>query len=287
MFFYHIFNPKHFITAFVALAALPTSHSSSVFSLALETSASPCTHFTLNNWKEAIGLLGKGLEFGDDAQMWIYMHHGAADINDSPEFEVSHVSLLFSQLSLRTMHPFNLDSLSTTTATTNSFSQNAFGRLQMQDPNLSCATVNCAVDPVLCNSWLASPPTVMHISQEFHTPLLAPRAEWRRIFLADSNSSATDIETLYRDQRWRDNAVWDGFLHPHTGALGKYGGGQAWGVFKFWFDKIPRWFLGIVATVLIKRFLQVQRLLIPLEACEDNQWGMGLTIPQIQTQCLR
>ncbi|KFY33185.1 hypothetical protein V495_08351 [Pseudogymnoascus sp. VKM F-4514 (FW-929)] len=234
MLFYHLFNPNYFRTAFVALAALPTPHSSSVSSLALETSASPCTHFTLSNWKEAIGLPGKSLEFGDDAQMWIYMHHDGADINDSPEFE------------------------------------NAFGRLQMQDPNLSCGTVNCAVDPVLCNSWLASPPTVMHISHEFHTPLVAPRAEWRRIFLADSNSSATDMESLYRDQRWRDNAVWDGFLHPYTGALGKYGGGQAWGVFKFWLDKVPRWFLGIVATLMIKRFLQVQPLLFPLEASKLN-----------------
>ncbi|KFY09501.1 hypothetical protein V491_08129 [Pseudogymnoascus sp. VKM F-3775] len=189
------------------------------FSSASETSASPCAHFTLDNWKEAIRLPGEGLEFGNDAQMWIYMHHGGEDINDSPEFE------------------------------------NAFSRLQVQDPNLSCATINCAVDPVLCNSWLASPPTVMHISHEFHTPLLAPRVEWRRIFVTNLNSSAIDMESSYRDQSWRGNEIWDGFLHPYTGALGKYGGGKAWGIFKFWFDKVPRWLLGLVATFMIKRFL--------------------------------
>lgn len=99
----------------------------------------------------------------------------------------------------------------------------------------------------------------MHISHEFHAPFLAPRVEWRRIPVKDlnssANSSATDIASLYRDQRWRDNEVWDGFLHPYTGALGKYGGGEAWGVFKFWFDKIPSWLLGLVATFMIKRFL--------------------------------
>lgn len=160
-----------------------------------------------------------------------------------------------SQLFLRKIHPSSMDSLSTTRATTNSFSQNAFSRLQVQDPNLSCATINCAVDPVLCNSWLTSPPTVMHISHEFHTPLLAPRVEWRRIFVTNLNSSAIDMESSYRDQSWRGNEVWDGFLHPYTGALGKYGGGKAWGIFKFWFDKLPRWLLGLVATFMIKRFL--------------------------------
>lgn len=95
----------------------------------------------------------------------------------------------------------------------------------------------------------------MHISHEFHTPLLAPRSEWRRISLGELNSTVPDIKTFYKDQRWRNNEVWDGFLHPYTGALGKRGGGYAWGVFKLWFDKIPQWFIGIAATIIVKRFL--------------------------------
>lgn len=84
----------HLRTVLLALAALPTSHSSNASSLGLETSASPCSHFTLNNWKGTIRLPGEGLEFGNDAQMWIYMHHGDEDINDSLGFEVSHMSRL-------------------------------------------------------------------------------------------------------------------------------------------------------------------------------------------------
>ncbi|KFY21621.1 hypothetical protein V493_07259 [Pseudogymnoascus sp. VKM F-4281 (FW-2241)] len=247
--FYQSFTSSYLGAALVVFAALPASCRTGTVTAGSGDSTSPCTRFTLDNWEEVVGLSQMAPEFGSDLQMWIYMHDGIADISDgSVAFEVSQQSSASDVL-------LNMQSTFDSSTTTCLFSQNAFSRLQKQDINLSCAMINCVEDPVLCHSWLVSEPTIMHISHEFYTPLLAPRAEWRRISLPELNSTVADMKIYYKDQRWRHNKVWDGFLHPYTGALGKHGGGYAWGVFKLWFDKIPQWFIGIAATIIVKRFL--------------------------------
>lgn len=70
-----------------------------------------------------------------------------------------------------------------------------------------------------------------------------------------SNATAVEMEKLYVEQRSRGREVWGGFMHPDVGSLGRRGGGYVWGKFKYWYDKILQWFLGIVATLAVKRFL--------------------------------
>jgi hypothetical protein len=95
----------------------------------------------------------------------------------------------------------------------------------------------------------------MHIMQEFPAPLVEPRTAWRRISLAPTNATAAEMEALYVEQSWRGREVWDGFMHPDVGALGRWGGGYVWGKFKYWYDKIPQWLLGVIATLAVKRYL--------------------------------
>ncbi len=122
-------------------------------------------------------------------------------------------------------------------------------------PEISCTRVNCRTQPILCNAWMATPPYVMHISQEFHAPLVAPLTTWRRLPLDTSNATTSTLEDVYVSRSWQDAKVWDGFLDPHLGALGKRGGGHAWGIFKVYFDLVPSLVWWGVAFLMYRRFM--------------------------------
>lgn len=91
----------------------------------------------------------------------------------------------------------------------------------------------------------------MHITREFYAPLLLPRTEWRRIPLETTH----DLQFMFENSVWRQRDNWDGFLHPHTGTLGKLGGGYVWGYMAYFTGMIPGWMYGIAATLAVRRFL--------------------------------
>jgi hypothetical protein len=108
-------------------------------------------------------------------------------------------------------------------------------------------SLDCDVDPILCHSWLLTPPALMHFtisrslsSSPLQIPVEHKNVIMRPIQLPLSNDTAaaqiaslldtTDIDTL---------EVWNGFLNPFTGALGKYGGGLYWGHVKYYLNWLP------------------------------------------------
>lgn len=105
------------------------------------------------------------------------------------------------------------------------------------------------------------PPSLMHVWRSQRPPLLQPRTEWRRIALADFDvddpQAEVAMDQLLDRETWRQYDVWDGFLHPEIGALGKWGGGLAWGTLRWGIDFIPRWVQMLVAMALVRRLLLV------------------------------
>ncbi|KIV81940.1 hypothetical protein PV11_04087 [Exophiala sideris] len=115
--------------------------------------------------------------------------------------------------------------------------------------------VDCDADPVLCYSWLVQPPALMHIvsSKDSQTkPTGRSNVIMQPIQLPVSNSTqslpeqfndATANQTItyiMSDEFPIENVeVWDGFLNPFTGALGKYGGGILWGKVKYRLGWLP------------------------------------------------
>lgn len=116
----------------------------------------------------------------------------------------------------------------------------------------------------------------MYIQQSHLPPFLHPTTEWRRIQLETKTEAGTEpatkkvdpgtetetenlmtVEALLSSTSWKhDNRyLWDGFLHPYTGALGQWGGGYAWGAVATAFEMVPSWMLVIVAGVLMRNLV--------------------------------
>ena len=125
-----------------------------------------------------------------------------------------------------------------------------YQNVQIKSPTHSVFMVDCDLDPILCYSWLLTPPALMHftINQTLdHSPLRHPlehqRVVMRPIQLplpAYSNHTAVEqIASLLDNTDIEFIDIWDGFLNPFTGALGKYGGGIIWGHVKHHLDWLP------------------------------------------------
>jgi hypothetical protein len=136
-----------------------------------------------------------------------------------------------------------------------------------QPPSITLSYVDCDADPVLCNSWLLEPPALMHIasikqtdqSQVIMRPIQLPTMNWS--LLPEMGSEATAEETTRRILSHEfpigDVEVWDGFLNPFMGALGKYGGGLVWGKLKYRLGWLP-----MSQQTLLIGFLLLLRLLL-------------------------
>jgi len=131
--------------------------------------------------------------------------------------------------------------------------------------------VDCDADPVLCHSWLLEPPALMHIAsnkdaETEHTglshvvmrPIQLPILNSSQI-LPEQFSDATAEEQINHvmsdDFHVERVGVWDGFLNPFTGALGKYGGGIVWGKLKYRLGWLP-----ISQQTLVIGFFLIVRL---------------------------
>lgn len=78
---------------------------------------------------------------------------------------------------------------------------------------------------------------------------LGPVIELRRLPLTESDPVRQSLSMLVESDAWREAEVWDGFLNPYTGALGKLGAGIYWGEFYKVFSKVPTWL--IVGLILV------------------------------------
>lgn len=131
--------------------------------------------------------------------------------------------------------------------------------------------VDCDADPVLCHSWLLEPPALMHIapnkdsetkdtgrSHVVMRPIQLPILNFSQI-LPEQSGDATpeeEISHIMSDEfRVESVGVWDGFLNPFTGALGKHGGGNVWGKLKYRLGWLP-----ISQQTLVIGFFLIVRL---------------------------
>lgn len=111
-------------------------------------------------------------------------------------------------------------------------------------------TLDCDADPMLCHSWLLTPPALMHftINRSLSNSPLQHPVEHNKVVMRPiqlplsvypNNTAAEQIASLLDKTDIETIGVWDGFLNPFTGALGKYGGGLTWGYVKYYLDWLP------------------------------------------------
>lgn len=111
-------------------------------------------------------------------------------------------------------------------------------------------TLDCDVNTILCHSWLLTPPALMHFTinrSVSNSPLRHP-FEHKKIIMRSiqlpvsaypNNTAAEQLASVLDETDIETIDVWDGFLNPFTGALGKHGGGLAWGYVKYHLDWLP------------------------------------------------
>ena len=135
-------------------------------------------------------------------------------------------------------------------------SQAELARMRQADPAVRCAVLDCRSQPVLCAAWLAEPLSIMHVWRGRHPSGQSCATVWRRVPLGGAGDGALRrLRELRRTGAWVDGEVWDGFLHPYVGALGRWGAGPVWGVLRYALDRVPPWLLALVGTLLFRRLL--------------------------------
>lgn len=140
----------------------------------------------------------------------------------------------------------------------------------------SMAYIDCDAEPILCHSWLATPPSLMFISVQNTSQVDSPTARnvtMRRPFklpiqnttnlLYKSDSAiyrsveATAILGLMEHPEVIE--VWDGLMNPFIGMLGKRGGSVVYAFVKYHLPWLP-----INTQTIIMAGLLLVRLLIKL-----------------------
>lgn len=116
-------------------------------------------------------------------------------------------------------------------------------------PNL--AYLNCEDQPVLCNAWSASPPTLAVFEV---LPPPAPVNYWSKHL----NSTATTVKTftdLHVSKEYKSVAPYEGVFHPFDGFFAQYGLAIPLG-YTFWaFSLVPSWLFMIGISFLSRSFM--------------------------------
>ncbi|EOD52460.1 hypothetical protein UCRNP2_725 [Neofusicoccum parvum UCRNP2] len=116
--------------------------------------------------------------------------------------------------------------------------------------------VDCEAEPILCNTWAAGPPSIMHVL--IPAPLAdqsTPATTVRFINLNRTTTTATDIAKISLEEKYKDTEPYEGYFHPFDGELVKYGvvvpiAYAIWG-----FSKMPSWLPMIAISMLSRTFV--------------------------------
>ncbi|KAK8220457.1 hypothetical protein IWZ00DRAFT_485313 [Phyllosticta capitalensis] len=124
-------------------------------------------------------------------------------------------------------------------------------------PNL--AVIDCETENILCNSWAASPPSIVHIQVPAPLPdQSAPAPAVRFIPLNRVNTTALNITQLHTEKKYEQTAPYEGIFHPFNGLLVQFGV-EVPVAYVFWaFSKMPSW-LPMVAISMISRNFMSRR----------------------------
>ncbi|KAF1809095.1 hypothetical protein P152DRAFT_494992 [Eremomyces bilateralis CBS 781.70] len=124
---------------------------------------------------------------------------------------------------------------------------------QPNTPNL--AAIDCEDQRILCNSWLAGPPSLWHFSlpkpladQSHPTPTV-------RIIDLFRNTTATDLQKIFAEEKWNDVKPYDGPWHPFEGFMHKFGVAVPLAYVTWAFSLMPTWLPMIAISFLSRTFM--------------------------------
>lgn len=113
------------------------------------------------------------------------------------------------------------------------------------------AVLDCEDQPVLCNSWSASP-GYLYIFELFPPPAKTD-IYTKRVNL--TTSTPESIAAIYEDKARATFHHLDGYFHPLDGVMAEYGLAVPFGYFIWFFNVIPSWALMLAVSFFSNSFM--------------------------------
>jgi len=113
------------------------------------------------------------------------------------------------------------------------------------------AYVNCDLQPILCNSWAAGPPS-LYVFEISPAPAAIP------VHIVGLNTSSTTVSTftdLKTSKSWKEKPAYEGYFHPFDGPIAKFGLAQPLGWVLWFFGAVPSWMFMIGVSFLSRSFM--------------------------------
>lgn len=117
--------------------------------------------------------------------------------------------------------------------------------------------VDCEAEPILCNSWAAGPPSILHVLVP--APLAdqsKPATTVRFINLNRVNTTAADIAKIHIEETYKNTEPYEGIFHPFDGPLQQYGLAVPVAYVIWGFSKMPSWLPMIAISMLSRTFVR-------------------------------
>jgi hypothetical protein len=105
--------------------------------------------------------------------------------------------------------------------------------------------INCDLQPVLCNSWAAGPPTLWFMD-------VRPRPALNDLRIMGLNATSTTVKTftdLRSTQSYKSKDLYEGYFHPLDGMFAQLGVAKYVGYFFWCFTIIPSWLFMILVSL--------------------------------------
>jgi hypothetical protein len=104
--------------------------------------------------------------------------------------------------------------------------------------------VNCDLQPILCNSWGAGPPSMWVFD-------VRPEPQPVDIHIVAVNVTTVTAKTfldLKADKSWKEKPAYEGVFHPFNGQLAKFGVAVPLAWILFGFSVVPNWLFMIAIS---------------------------------------
>ncbi|KAF2141231.1 uncharacterized protein K452DRAFT_228807 [Aplosporella prunicola CBS 121167] len=118
------------------------------------------------------------------------------------------------------------------------------------------ATIDCDEEGILCNTWAASPPSIVHMLLPAPLPDQSkPATTVRYIPLNRTSTTAKDIAEIHSLKKYEEVTPYEGVFHPFDGALVQYGVSVPAAYFFYYFSKMPSWLPMVAISLLSRTFM--------------------------------
>lgn len=118
------------------------------------------------------------------------------------------------------------------------------------------AYLDCEVENILCNAWSVGAPSLYHFS--IPKPLADQSAPVPVVRYQPLNRTSTTTETYKRlivDNEIESVAPYEGFFHPFSGEIQKWGIAVPYGYITWGMSKMPSWAPMIIVSMLSRSFM--------------------------------